>query len=276
MSMRGDWQGLLDFAKVEFVPLVDGDADGDPGWCIYPWGFDAPEVEVLVLGQNTKAPDAAAIWRQGFLVHFGLEETPARLNDTGDALLVNTIAYAARCGADRPLVRLAYQFRMQKRDAMPRENAFKFLSRVDSLETWFPKALAAELTPLSLKRREVRFREWEPFLVSGADGRLEVDEDLRRWGIANRDPQCLDRCEHALRKGGGEAAQAQRVLARYVPEGPGGADADAWAKWIEAHRPYVFFSDVGGYRWYVDPLAKARGVPTGELRGARRVAKPGR
>ena len=34
-------------------------------------------------------------------------------------------------------------------------------------------------------------------------------------------------------------------------------------------------SDVGGYRWFVDSLAKARGVPTNELQGSQRVAKAG-
>jgi hypothetical protein len=30
---------------------------------------------------------------------------------------------------------------------------------------------------------------------------------------------------------------------------------------------------VGGYRWYLDPLAKARGVPTARLRGPMRASR---
>ena len=46
---------------------------------------------------------------------------------------------------------------------------------------------------------------------------------------------------------------------------------DAWSGWYLAHEPYLFYSEWGGYRWYVDPLAKRRGVPTKDLRGSKRA-----
>jgi hypothetical protein len=58
---------------------------------------------------------------------------------------------------------------------------------------------------------------------------------------------------------------------RFAPDGPVGRDAGAWSQWHAAHAPYLFFSDWGGYRWYVDPLAKKRGVPAAELRGPARA-----
>jgi hypothetical protein len=59
-----------------------------------------------------------------------------------------------------------------------------------------------------------------------------------------------------------------------VPEGPGGsADAAAWKKWWSEHRDYVFFTERGGYRWHVDPVAKKRGVPSASLRGEARASR---
>jgi len=49
-------------------------------------------------------------------------------------------------------------------------------------------------------------------------------------------------------------AAARRALARFVPDGPGAdADAAAWRTWHEQHEAALFFSDWGGYRWYVAP-----------------------
>jgi hypothetical protein len=61
---------------------------------------------------------------------------------------------------------------------------------------------------------------------------------------------------------------------RYVPTGPKLGNADIWVNWWHENQPYVFASDAGEYRWYIDPLAKKRGVPTVEMRGSRR-ADPG-
>ena len=261
---------------VDLVPLVDGkDAGAGPGWCTYPWGFDAPEVEVFCGGQNHKSPDAAAVWRQGFLVHFGFEQGPAQLNEAGRVLLVDTIVYAARCKDDPPITRIESPFRTRSRAALPREKARKYLDD-DGVKSWFCGAAEAELMALPAKDREQRFAELEPFLCAVAAERNEFDADatLRAWKVGNRDAAMLDRCVEALRAGGDEAAKAQRTLARYVPEGPGdAATADAWADWVKANRAFVFFSDAGGYRWFVDPLAKARGVPTAELRGTRRLTR---
>jgi hypothetical protein len=281
MPVPGAWLDELGGKEtVDLVPLVDGDGGGGagPGWCTYDWGFDAPDVEVFCGGQNSKTATAAAVWRQGWLVHFGFEQSPAQLNDAGDALLVNVIAYAARCAADRPITRVESPFRTKKRAVMPREKARRHVEDGKAVGTWFTGAAEEELLAVPAGARAARLRELEPFLVADAGSELDVDATLRGWGTANRDVAMLDRCVQALRAGGDDAARARAVLARYVPDGPGATgaaadDAEAWARWVEAHRSFVFFSDVGGYRWYVDALALARGTPSQDLRGTQRVAK---
>jgi hypothetical protein len=73
---------------------------------------------------------------------------------------------------------------------------------------------------------------------------------------------------------GDRAANAWSLLARYVPDGSGVTTTAAdWSAWVEENRAYLFFSDTGGYRWYIDPLAKRRGVRTADLRGSARATR---
>ena len=75
-----------------------------PGWCTYADDFkNLPEVEFFCGGINEKTPTAAAIWRQGNLLHFGFEQSPAEVNETGQALLLNSIAYISQFTEDRPI-----------------------------------------------------------------------------------------------------------------------------------------------------------------------------
>ena len=276
MPMPEAWQDEFPGqATIELLPLVDGAYDGGPGWCTYPWGFESPEVEVFCGGQNDKTVTAAAVWRQGFLVHFGFEQGPRQLNAAGHDLLLRTIVYASRCGGDRPVTRLVSPFRGGKRALMPREKARSGLAGKDAAGAWFAAALADELLAVDGEVRQQRFTALLPFLVPDGDQKLEVDATLRAFGVGNRDVAFFARCEQALAAGGEDADRARLLLSRYVPDGPGAtAVAAAWTKWIAEHRDYVYFSDVGGYRWFVDPLAKAREVPTAQLRGAKRVAAP--
>ena len=274
MPVPGAWRDELPGVEtVDLIPLVDRDASGTPGWCTYDWGFDAPDVEVFCGGQNHKSVTAAAFWRQGFLVHFGFDEGPAQLNEAGDAMLLAAIAYAARCKDDRPVTRVVSGFKTRKRSVLPREKAKAGLGSEQGLQTWFDGSVVVELADLAEDARRKRFDEVLPFLVANSSSRFEVDAVLRAWGVSNREPAFFARCEKALGQGGDDAAKARALLERYVPEGPGAtATAEAWTKWIAAHRDFVFFSDVGGFRWVVDPLARKRGVPTAQLRGAARVA----
>jgi hypothetical protein len=100
---------------------------------------------------------------------------------------------------------------------------------------------------------------------------LAVDAEAQSAGLASARPEFFEKALTALRKPE-SAAVAGRLLYGYAPEGPGNdASPEAWEAWCEANPLALFFSDSGGYRWYVDPLAKKRGVATGSLRGAARA-----
>ena len=99
------WADKVVTPMVSVLPLIDGNEGGYPGWCSYDNRLQSPDVEILCGGTNTKIPTAAGIWRQGHLLHFGFEPSPAELNDNGRALLTNSIAYIARFTEDQALVR---------------------------------------------------------------------------------------------------------------------------------------------------------------------------
>jgi hypothetical protein len=90
-------------------------------------------------------------------------------------------------------------------------------------------------------------------------------------GISFDDGQFFNRTFAGLTVGAEPGARARRLLERYVPTGPKSGQAAEWNSWWKENRAYLFASDAGDYRWYIDPLAKKRGVPSSELRGPKRA-----
>jgi hypothetical protein len=96
---------------VAVLPLVDNIRnyhtvinDYQRGWSTHYFKFaDMPEVEIFCGGINEQTPRSAAFWRQGNLLHFGFEQSPSELNETGRAMLVNAVVYISRFTEDRPI-----------------------------------------------------------------------------------------------------------------------------------------------------------------------------
>ena len=102
--------------------------------------------------------------------------------------------------------------------------------------------------------------------------RLAIDEDLVALNIAFDQPEFFDKVLADLRSKDTTArARAVRLLNRYVPMGPRGETAEAYDHWWKENQAFAFASDAGDSRWYIDPLAKKRGVSVSEMRGPRRA-----
>jgi hypothetical protein len=100
---------------------------------------------------------------------------------------------------------------------------------------------------------------------------LEVDAELKSLGTSFDASDFFPKTIAALHAEKNRTVAAA-VLARYAPEGPGAnASAEKWEKWWKDNSPYLFYSELGCYRWYIDPLAKKRGIPTKDLRGPLRA-----
>jgi hypothetical protein len=263
--------------RAEVVPLVssvpkgtykDWDSKLSPGWTAADANTNMPEVEVFCGGLNDKAVEWAAIWRQGNLLHFGFDQTPEEMNETGRALLLNSIDYIARFTEERPI---AYT---PSREIVPRgrwalNGTWKSL---DGVKEIFSPATMTMAREMGAEKFKVWCKENKPYIHADDKGQLALDEDVKALGAPFDKPEFFAKAIAGLRKGGAEAARSSRLLARYVATGPGAnANADAWEKWWNESREYAFFSEPGKYQWYIDELAKKRGTP--HLRGSARASK---
>lgn len=100
-----DFKQEIKAPSIKVLPLVD-DIHGQwkDGWCSYAFDFPKnPDVEYFCGGVNHKTPTAAGLWRQGNLLHFGFEQSPAEMNENGRNLLLNAIVYISRFSQDRPI-----------------------------------------------------------------------------------------------------------------------------------------------------------------------------
>jgi hypothetical protein len=260
---------------VEVLPLAgDEKKERTPGWCTYTYEHEqAPELEVLCGGINHKTPNAGAVWRQGHLLHFGFDLAPAEMSNAGRALLVNAIAYISRFTEDRPIVRTPCVFTQGKR-LFDRGAIWRALEGPGAdprrLEYLLEKKTFEDLKGKSREQLVAWFKGTRDYLHTGDGTGLLVDVEARSFGVPPSSPEFFPKAIAALQ----DQPAARPLLGRYAPEGPG-ADAKApkWRAWWEENRQYLFFSDTGGYRWYVDPLAKRRRVPTSELRGPARATR---
>jgi hypothetical protein len=234
-------------------------------------------LEVICGGVNSKTARAGAIWRQGHLLHFGFQPSPEQMSEAGKALLINAICYIARFTEDRPILHTPCVFVQGKR-LFDRGSISRLLENrerdLKDLQYYLEKKTYALLAGKSCEEVDAWFHRVRGYLHADADGKLAVDTDAEAFGVSPADPVFFDKAIVAL-DGPDRAPSASRLLSRYAPEGTEtNISPEKWRSWWKENKSYLFFSDTGGYRWYIDPLAKKRGVPTASLRGPARASLP--
>ena len=271
----GVWKSEIKEAEIDVIPLVeDYKRDWKAGWCTYSGFFNRhPEIEFLASGINDKTPTAAALWRQGNLFHFGFDQSPAEMNETGQALLLNAIAYISRFADDQPIAVTPSVFvspEHYRRDQVKARTEGKY-GGISGLAPMLSPETFRQVEKATEDEAKAWWQSTGQFLRPNAEGRLEPDLDLVALGEPFDTPAFFTKAIAALKQGGEPAARASRLLARYAPEGPKEGDSAAWQRWHEENTPYLSAMEIGAYRWYVDPLAKQRGIPTADLRGSKRA-----
>jgi hypothetical protein len=83
-----------------------------------------------------------------------------------------------------------------------------------------------------------------------AGSQFVVDEDAKAVGPSNRRVEFLERCVTMLEKKD-KPDRTVRLLQRYTNEKFD--NAVEWRKWLDQNRSRLFFSDVGGYKFFVGP-----------------------
>jgi hypothetical protein len=272
-----DFRAEIQEKEIKVLPLVaDIERSWPAGWCTHTRNIERyPDVELFCGGVNHQTPTSASVWRQGNLLHFGFELSPADMTKAGQALLLSAIVYISRFSEDRPIAMTPSVFAGPV--AYPRQSLARYLRNLNYDVDLFRRLVVPEVwRELSKQPNRKAMAKWaeehERFFHPDKTQRLAVDEDLMALGVPFDDPRFFDKAFGDLRaKDHAAATRALRLLQRYVPMGPTSAPADAWEKWWKENRAYAFASDDGDYRWYIDPLAKKRGVPASELRGPKRA-----
>jgi hypothetical protein len=272
-----DFQGEIKESEISVLSLVeDHKRNWKAGWCTYSDDFSRnPDVEFFCGGVNHKTPTAAALWRQGNLLHFGFEQQPSELTENGRKLLLNSIAYISRFSEDRPIAVTPSVFAgpVARRRTTPSKWLRNSEYPLDMAKDLFAPALWEKVSALGGREPMAKWADENgKYLHPNAEQKLEIDEDLLALGVAFDDAQFFDKAFDAIRSGdGAAAARARRLLERYATCGPADADVATWAAWWKQSQPYAFASDYGDYRWYIDTLAQKRGVPSSEMRGPKRA-----
>ena len=276
-----DFKEEISEPEIKVLPLVaDQGRRWSAGWCTHARDFDVyPDVEFLCGGVNHQTTTSAGLWRQGNLLHFGFEQSPAEMNESGKLLLLNAIAYISHFTEDRPIAITPSPFARAVAPGSCRTLArwlrnpgysMELCKDMLAPETW--KALSQQPDRAAMARWA---DEHSPFFRPSRDQLLEVDDDLVGLGVRFDQPEFFDKVLADLcSKESARISRAQRLLERYVPIGPNTSDADAWASWWKENQRFAFASDAGDYRWYIDPLAKKRGKAVSEMRGPKRASQP--
>jgi hypothetical protein len=239
--------------EIEVLRLASK-AEGMAGWCTDPFAFDEmPDVEWICGGVNSKTSRHAGIWRQGNLLHFGFQESPPAMNETGRSLLVNAICYAAKF-KEPPIARTPSPF-VDHTFARPRMFLERALERKDKkIEVALAvlgKQLQEAVRTKTFEELKAWYEEHCDYLRAGDDGRLVLDTEAKERGMPVGKPEFFARGIERLQAGD---ARAAALLARDAPDGPGDkADAKAWSAWWSRHRQLLFFTERGGYRWHLGP-----------------------
>jgi hypothetical protein len=269
-----DFKEEISDQTIQVLPLSNGATATVPGWCTYTPDFARyPDVELFCGGVNHKTPTAGALWRQANLLHFGFDLTPPQMTETGRLMLLNSIAYISRFTAERPIAVTPSVFAgkvTQSHEWIVRHTRNPRFS-ADYIAGLVAPEVRAEL---DLSSRE-KLLDWAlnkaRYLRPNSEQLLEYDPDLLAMKTAFDEPALLDALPALLDGEPSDRERAGRLIGRYIPEFTGPLSNLTFKTWLDENRRYLFASDSGDYRWYIDPLAKKRHIPTEELRGIRRA-----
>jgi hypothetical protein len=265
--------------------------DIDPGLVSTLYGFtDSPDAEVFAQGIAMKGPDTVTLARQANFFLWGFSAPPADMTPAAQRLFVNAVCYMRQFDGQPPLVRSESQSRewALRRAAIPRYLSEDYKQRESRRlramykqhPEWIPKEHKGNLDTYiakSVQENQASEKQWmEQALPAplrkqfGTDGdkyvayyrgNLEflhpegkrpvhfvVDEDAKAVGPSNRSVEMLARCVSKLEKKE-QPDLALRLLKRYTQEKF--ATASQWRVWLDANRSRLFFSDVGGYKFFL-------------------------
>ncbi|HUV63523.1 MAG TPA: hypothetical protein VMW24_06460 [Sedimentisphaerales bacterium] len=224
------------------------------------YGFeDSPDAEAIALGFNHgKEYGAVGIGRHANVLQWGYFDPPSQMTDAGRRLFLNCICYIHRFDGVRPLVHT---------NASHRLNAIRLAPLIDRIDdkSFFSSTFAPELMEKykgNAKGLADYYRQDIELVYrdSRGGGTFQIDTDLKELSLeSNRTVETLGRLIELL----GDPQQAEkagRLLERYTSQSNDFSSAEQWRQWLSENKDRIFFSDVGGYKFFVIP----EGYPVGQ------------
>jgi hypothetical protein len=228
------------------------------------YGFnDSPDAEAIVPGYNNgKEYGAVGIGRHGNFLQWGFSGAPSQMTQAGKCLFLNCICYISRFDGKGPLIHC---------EQPARANAVRLALLINKIKDkrFFSSSFSDQLLD-ECRHDPMRLAGYylDNYEFIYRDKTYCVDQELKDLGVeSNRSIHTLERLISLL-EDSKRADAAKRLLTRYTGRSSG--TPEQWRKWLEQRRDRIYFSDVGGYRFYVVP----KGYLTGPLKPPKPEPKP--
>jgi hypothetical protein len=173
-------------------------------------------------------------------------------------VFLNALVYMRRFDREQPLVKKTTQSRDWAFAYIHFLRQFKEQPKVyESLRGNLTTECGDDIDALEAYYREnLEFVHMSSRDANGRSG-FVVDADVKSLGVSNRRRELFDAIEERLAADPRDAL-ALRVLERYVHDGAV-RSRETLRAWRAENEGVLFFSDMGGYQWFVDTNAKRRG-----------------
>ena len=211
------------------------------------YGFtDSPDAEALVLGFNEgKEYGAVGIGRHGNFLQWGYWAPPSQMTEAGKKLFLNCICYIHKFDGKSPLIRRASSHRW---------NAIRLAALINLIkdDSFFSSTFQPELMEKYAGDPNGLVKYYrDDFEYIYRDKVFLIDNELKSLGLkSNREIETLERLISLL-EDQKYADTARTLLARYTNESF--QSPERWHSWFDDNKDRFFFSDVGGFKFFVVP-----------------------
>lgn len=274
-EFKGRWKDPSKMPVIKTHNTKPPTKDISWGYAIYDDGglADSPDVELICGGVTGKGPSYYSILRHGNYMLWGFSSTPSDFTQQGKELFLNCMHYMASLKEEYPLVKMLMHSRKAIINTIEHTRVNKaFFSHLP----WYIPEETMKKWGKNLDELEKWYKENEAYLV-GKEGKYDKDkkrldrtfnpdEDAKKLGTPNNSVASLGKWIELLGSDNEETQKrALALIKRYVSCATFTEKAE-WKKWYDENKDYIFFSDVGGFKFFVDELARKAKKSTKDYR----------
>jgi len=210
------------------------------------YGFtDSPDAEALALGFNGgKEYGAVGVGRHGNFLQWGYWAPPSKMTKAGKNFFLNCICYIHQFDGKTPLIHRASSHRW---------NVIRLAALINRIkdESFFSSTFSPDIRKKYQGYPDGLVQYYrDDFEFIYRDKVFLIDNEHKSLGLnSNRKKEILERLISIL-EDEQHADTARLLLARYTNESF--QNTEQWP-WFENNKDRIFFSDVGGYKFFVVP-----------------------